>query len=103
MLVVQLVGVLGTACLLLACSDNADQEAACKEEAKLTKAIASNAEDVDGISSEGLCLLSQSEIAQRLKNSSAWGTKSDAQRNDRAEQYVTNCSKLSQAKADCRD
>lgn len=73
------------------------------DEKKLSDEIYSNATDVDGISAQGLCTLSRAEIAARLEGSALWGNKTDAQRDARAQQYVTNCEKAAKAKADCGD
>jgi len=84
--------------LLTACGD----ESACSNEKSIADNIASHAK-LDGISAKGLCALSQEEIATRLKGGSVWSHAIDADRESRAQQYVTNCGKLSQAKADCGD
>jgi hypothetical protein len=90
-------------CLLSACGDGVDHEAACSNEKKLADEVASNAENVDGISAQGLCTLSKAQIATRLESSSVWEGATDAERDARAQQYVTNCGKIAQAKADCGD
>jgi hypothetical protein len=94
-------GMVVVACVLSACGDDIDREAACKDEKRLTEDIYSKATDVDGISAQGLCTLSRGEIAQRLGASAVWGTATDAERDARAQQYVTNCEKAAKAKADC--
>jgi hypothetical protein len=99
MALVNVIGIVLCGCLLGGCGD----DAACDDEKKLTDAIASEAEEVDEISAEGLCRLSQAELAARLENSPRWANKTDAERRSRAQEYLTNCAKLSHAKADCGD
>ena len=89
--------------LLVGCGaggDSADNEVACSDEKKLADNIAAHAK-LDGMSPQGLCALSQEQIAARLKEGSVWGDATDAERESRAQQYVTNCQKAAQAKADC--
>ncbi|HVX91560.1 MAG TPA: hypothetical protein VHC20_08210 [Candidatus Paceibacterota bacterium] len=91
------------ACLLWACGGGVDRDAACKNEKQLTEQITAEATQVDGISAQGLCALDQAGIAARLRNGARWSSASDADVSARAQQYVTNCGKVSQAKADCGD
>jgi hypothetical protein len=102
MVALNLVGIALAACFLSACGDGVDQEAACNSEKRMAEDIASHAQ-VDGISAQGLCTLGQAEIATRLKDGNVWSSASDADLQSRAQQYVTNCGKLSKAKADCGD
>lgn len=91
-------GVVVVACVLGGCSDGT----ACSDEKKLGDDIATHAKS-DGISAQGLCALNQAEIATRLREGSVWNSASEADRDARAQQYVTNCAKVAQAKADCGD
>jgi len=103
MVAVNLAGIVVAACLVSACGDGVDHEAACKDEKQLTDEVTSHATQTDGISAQGLCTLSQAQIAARLKSGSVWDSASDAELNTRAQEYVTLCGKISKAKADCGD
>jgi hypothetical protein len=103
MVAVNRLGMVLVASLLSACGDGIDHEAACNDERRLTDEIYSQATDVDGISAQGLCTLSWAEIATRLKGNAVWGSKTDAERDARAQQYATNCGKAAKAKAECGD
>lgn len=80
-----------------ACGDDSCQEARDVEEG-----ITRNAEEVDKISSVGLCTLSEAEVASRLSDQNplyAEMTRAQA----RAKEYVANCKKLRELKAECGD
>lgn len=91
------------AAAMMACGDDGDRGAACKEEKELTEKILAKAAETDQISPQGLCALTQAQVAQRVKASQVWASAPDEAIDDRAQQYVSNCGKLAKAKADCGD
>ena len=71
-----------------------------KDEAWNFALYAKNAEEVDRISSVGLCVASESEIADRLRGA---GYQDPALVEKRVKEYVDNCQKVRDLEAQCND
>lgn len=98
------VALMGCGVLLSGCGDDdKDRQEACDNERKLTAEIVDHAANVDQIDSRGLCTETEGQIAIRLRGSSVWMNRSDADVAARAHEYFVNCQKVSKAKAECGD